>query len=80
MIHEGLELNQIPILWDVKEMEGDELRFRKGIWSFICNSLGEGDVLLSFSTFPFFLEESILSFAEMILILWSFMMRRPCMG
>ena len=35
VIHEGLELNQIPILWDVKEMEGDGLMLGKGIWSFI---------------------------------------------
>jgi hypothetical protein len=34
-IHEGLELNQILILWDVKEMEGDGLMLGKGIWSFI---------------------------------------------
>jgi len=37
VIHEELELIQIPILWrmEFKEMEGDELTLGKGMWSFI---------------------------------------------
>ena len=56
VIHEGLELNQIPILWDVKEMEGDGLMLGKGIWSFYLNSLfatlgGVGFSSLIFNSF-----------------------------
>ena len=43
-------------------------------------TLWESGIFFSHFQLFLFLEESALSFAEMILILWSFMMRRPCMG
>ena len=55
----------------------------KGNLVFYLNSLfttlSESGIFFSFLTL-FFREWSPLSFADMIFILWSFMMRRPCMG
>ena len=69
VIHEGLELNQIPILWDVKEMEGDELMLRKGIWSFIWTPCLQLFGRVGFSSLIFnflFLENNPLS----LLLIW----------
>ena len=66
MIHEVLELNQILILWNVngwREMDSHlERKFGFLFELLVCNSLGEWDFLLSF---PFFLENNPLSFADM---------------
>ena len=64
VIHEGVELNQIPILWNVKgwrEMDSHlEREFGLLFELLVCNSLREWDFLLSFSTL-FFLENNPLS-------------------
>ena len=69
VIHEGLELNHILILWNVKGMEGDGLTIGKGIWSFIwtpCLQLfGRVGFFGLISNF-FYKEYSPLSFADMI--------------
>ena len=57
VIREGLELNQIPILWNVngwKEMGSHEEGNLVFLFELlVCNSLGEWDFLLSFCNFFF---------------------------
>ena len=75
VIHEGVELNQIPILWNVKWMERDVLRFMKGIWSFIWTPCLQLFGRVGFSSLIlqlFFLEKIPSLFAEMILITLEF--------
>jgi len=73
VIHEGLELNQIPFLWNFngwREMDSHLEREIGLLFELlVCNSLGEWDFLLLFCNF-FSKIPSL--FAEMILITLEF--------